>query len=1003
MKILVVDDDPGILALTSAVLAEDGYDVIEASTGKDALEAVAKAHPDLVVLDVVLADMSGFEVCKKIKTDPVLRSTFVVLHSGLSTSSEAQTTGLDIGADGYIVKGIPSSELLARINSLVRIKKAEDALQRAHDELDQRVKERTAELLETNQRLVASEKSLLERLRFERLLSGLAARSISASSAEIDREVEDALTSIVDFFGVSRCVLIKRFPEERRAVVTHAAHTDNAPPMPVEIDMVRLFPWTSTMLQRGETLRVTKLDDLPEEAAVDREAYGSLGVHSILAIPISVEGLAHYAISISSRREERAWPQDYVPRLQLIGEILVNTVERKHARAELEERLRFEALLADLSARFVALTADQADGQIEDAQRRLCEFLGFDRSMLWQSSGEDPAAAMRLTHVYQSSGVPPQKGLEGRTLFPWTSHRVLRGETVLVSKMEDLPPEAARDRDTWRHYGTKSTLLVPLSAGGGTIIGSLSFAQVREERDWPEMVVKYLQLIAQVFANALSRKRADEALRKSEERLSLAADAAEIGLWSRDLTTNHLWNSESSFRLLGVDKNVKLTDEFFFSLVHPEDRERLRHIMTKAVASRRDARIEYRIVRPDGTVRWLMTRARPYYASSGEPERLTGVSMDITGRKLMEERLEKAAEEWQDTFDSVQEQVMILDTDFRVIRVNAKALSFLGLPLEDVLGKQCFTLMHATNKPADLCPLARMMKTGNHEERELYDERTNSWFQVSVAPIFDDQGQITRLVHTIRDLTQHKKAEAEAFNARRELLRTERLLRMGELTASLAHELNQPLTSILSNARAALRFLQAGRLETDQLREILEDIAHADKRAGDIIRSLRSMIKPEEGEQELISINDILTEASTLFHSEAIIRNVRVETDFADPMPRVMINKIQILQVVINLMMNAAESMLNVSEGGKIVLHTMATDGGAVQVAVSDFGPGVEEEDLGRLFEPFFTTKRSGLGMGLSLSRSIIEAHGGHIWVENNRDKGATFYFDLPAARRSSQ
>ncbi len=255
------------------------------------------------------------------------------------------------------------------------------------------------------------------------------------------------------------------------------------------------------------------------------------------------------------------------------------------------------------------------------------------------------------------------------------------------------------------------------------------------------------------------------------------------------------------------------------------------------------------------------------------------------------------------------------------------------------------------------------------------------------------------MIHTIRDLTQHKKAEAEAFNARRELLRTERLLRMGELTASLAHELNQPLTSILSNARAALRFLDAGRLETDQLRDILEDIARDDKRAGDIIRSLRAMVKPEEGEQEITSINDVLAEAASLFHSEAVIRNVKVEMDCGGHLPPLMINKIQILQVLINLMMNAAESMLDLSESGKIILRTRASDGGAVQVAVRDFGPGIKDEEIGKLFEPFFTTKRSGLGMGLSLSRSIIEAHGGHIWAENNPDKGATFYFDLPGAR----
>jgi two-component system, NtrC family, sensor kinase len=150
-KILVVDDDPYILSLTSAVLTSGGYVVMEASTGKDALDTAATDPPDLVVLDVLLPDMSGYEVCKRIKSDPVLRSTFVALHSGIATSSEAQTAGLDSGADGYMLKGVQNKELLARVNSLARIKKAEDALQHAHNELDQRVQARTAELAGANQ------------------------------------------------------------------------------------------------------------------------------------------------------------------------------------------------------------------------------------------------------------------------------------------------------------------------------------------------------------------------------------------------------------------------------------------------------------------------------------------------------------------------------------------------------------------------------------------------------------------------------------------------------------------------------------------------------------------------------------------------------------------------------------------------------------------------------------------------------------------------------------
>jgi two-component system sensor kinase FixL len=269
---------------------------------------------------------------------------------------------------------------------------------------------------------------------------------------------------------------------------------------------------------------------------------------------------------------------------------------------------------------------------------------------------------------------------------------------------------------------------------------------------------------------------------------------------------------------------------------------------------------------------------------------------------------------------------------------------------------------------------------------------------------FDETGKPVRMIGTVHDITELKRAEVESYRARRELLRMERVSHMGELTASLAHELNQPLTAILSNAGAALRFLQSDRLDPGELREILEDIVKDNKRAGDIIRSLRSMLKQEEMERETISINDVLRDMISLFHSEAIIRNIEVEMDLADPSPLVHVDRVQIQQVMLNLIMNAAEIMSrNEPEGRKIILKTRPVDHGAVQVAVRDLGPGIEEKNLDRIFEPFFTTKRSGLGMGLSLSRSIIEAHGGRIWVENNPDKGVTFYFEIPVVTTRDQ
>jgi transcriptional regulator with GAF, ATPase, and Fis domain len=183
-------------------------------------------------------------------------------------------------------------------------------------------------------------------------------------------------------------------------------------------------------------------------------------------------------------------------------------------RTELEERLRFETLLAETSARFINLPADQIDGEIEGTQRRICEFLDLDRSTLWQVPEKEPGMLL-MTHIYQLQGSPPiPERPNAKDFFPWIAQEVLAGETVTVTKISDLPPEAGRDRESCRLYGSKSVVAVPLSIGAGPVFGVLTFIVMREERDWPETVVKGFQLIAQVFANALARKRMEEQLKK---------------------------------------------------------------------------------------------------------------------------------------------------------------------------------------------------------------------------------------------------------------------------------------------------------------------------------------------------------------------------------------------------------------------------------------------------------------------------------------------------------
>jgi PAS domain S-box-containing protein len=551
------------------------------------------------------------------------------------------------------------------------------------------------------------------------------------------------------------------------------------------------------------------------------------------------------------------------------------SIETTHT--ELEERLRFETLLAETSSRFVNVPADQVDGDIEGAQRRICELLDLDRSTLWQVSGTEPVSLV-LTHIYQPQGTPPAHEQFTEKLFPWTRQKVLAGETVTVTKMSDLPPEAGRDRETFGLIGTKSDVIVPLSVGGGPPFGLLTFAVMREERVWPETVVKGFRLIAQVFANALARKRADEALRESEARLSLASDVAGAGLWIMELETGHVWVTTKTREMFHFAPDKELNFESFLQVIHPEDRERVKLAVQQALQSGENLRSDYRIVLPDGSLRWIVARGKRYLRSTGEPDRMMGVSLDITERK---------------------------------------------------------------------------------------------------------------------------RAEDEAARARSELLRVDRMMCLNELTASLAHELNQPLAAILSSAQAALRFLQSATPDLNLLRTILQNIVQDDKRAAGTIKGLRSLMKREVRESEPFNMNKVLDDTLNLFRTEAIVRNLTTETDFDSSLPPVLGDKIQLQQVVLNLVMNAADAMSaspHEQEKRKIILRTQATDQG-IQVAVRDFGPGIDPAKLVDIWQPFFTTKRTGLGMGLSISRSIIQAHRGRIWAENHPGGGAMFTFEIPSVR----
>lgn len=268
------------------------------------------------------------------------------------------------------------------------------------------------------------------------------------------------------------------------------------------------------------------------------------------------------------------------------------------------------------------------------------------------------------------------------------------------------------------------------------------------------------------------------------------------------------------------------------------------------------------------------------------------------------------------------------------------------------------------------------------------------WYVIAALAIMALQA--VSIIGLLLEHARRKRSETDLRRNREQLTHVTRVSTMGELAASLAHELNQPLTAILSNAQAAQRFLNANPANLKEVREILEDIVTDNSRAGEVIRRMRTLVKKEEPELAPINIVTVINEVVQLLHSDGILRNIRVEVECQDGLPSVRGDKVQLQQVVLNLLVNAFDAMKGETlKERNVNVRAKMNSAGTVEISIRDHGTGLTSDNLDKIFQPFYTTKRDGLGMGLPISRSIIEAHGGRLWAENNVDRGATFYFTV--------
>jgi PAS domain S-box-containing protein len=505
------------------------------------------------------------------------------------------------------------------------------------------------------------------------------------------------------------------------------------------------------------------------------------------------------------------------------------------------------------------------------------------------------------------------------------------------------------------------------------------------------------------------RKRAEESVRESEKRIRMLLETTNAIPWEADAKTwQFTYVGPQAFKLLGYSPDRWREMEFWASHIHPDDREYAVAYCLDYSNRLKDYDFEYRMISADGRVVWIHDIVS-VVAKDGAPETLRGFMIDVTERKQIEAMLKQERAFLRQVIDIDPSFIFAKDREGRFTLVNQAVADAYGTTVENVIGKTDADF-NPNREEVEFFHRMDLEVIDTLQERFIPEERITDaqgkirWLQTVKRPIVEKDGSANQVLGASTDITKRKEIDAELRRQREELAHVTRISTMGELAASLAHELNQPLTAILSNAQAAQRFLNTKPADLEEIKDILKDIVEDNSRAGEVIRRIRSLVKKEDIELARLDLPSVIRDVITLVHADASLRNIGVELECQDGLPSLRGDKVQLQQVVLNLLLNAFDAMKECPADERQVLVRIGSDGaGMVEVSVRDGGTGLTSAKLDQIFQPFFTTKRDGLGMGLSISRSIVDAHGGRLWAENNQDRGATFHVVLPALADAEQ
>jgi PAS domain S-box-containing protein len=674
-------------------------------------------------------------------------------------------------------------------------------------------------------------------------------------------------------------------------------------------------------------------------------------VHSVLCLPLINQGKLIGILYLENNLTPHAFTPDRVTILKVLASQAAISLENTELYRDLADREGKIRRLVD--ANIIGIIVADAEGRIFEANDAFLHILGFDRNDFVSGN------------VRWDELTPPE----------WSDRT--------ASALEELLATGAA-QPFEKEYFRKDGSRVPV------LIGYTAFEEARDKG------------IAFVL-DLTERKRAENALRASEERFRDFAETASDWLWEMGPDHKLTMLTPNAF---GASPSARLgTAAWERALDLETEPEKWRVIQAKMEAHEPFRDFVYLAAGFDGSPMYVRASGKPVFDADGEFLGYRGVGTNATEIIRAQEALRESELRLRSAIDGIPGFVGVLAANGEVESVNRQILEYSGQSLEELKNWSTNGTIHPEDLPRVVQVMTRSIASGDayqYEARLRRHDGEYRWFDVRGIPVRDTSDRIARWYALLTDVEERTRALAQLQQMQADFARMNRVSVMGELTASLSHEITQPIASARNNARAAQNFMKMQPPDLDEVREALACVVGDTDRVRDIIDRIRDHIKKAPPRKERFDLNAAINEVIALARSLTSRNGVTVQTRLSRGLDPVLGDRVQLQQVVLNLILNAAEAMSSVEEGARDLLISTEQDQAGVRVTVSDTGPGINPAHLDRVFDAFYTTKSSGTGMGLSICRSIIDAHGGKLWAEVNEPRGAAFQFTLPGAFTSS-